>query len=950
MTVASGLQALLVLVAAAPVRKKNALLFVAFLLAIHLVSLPHVSALRLDEEELDWHEVPYRDEEWTPGASKDGQVQLPALFAQEAALDRRHSETKQQASPQLLKKYEAAILAELGDHDEGKVLLQQSSALGQTAATLAAAKKGSQDEGLGDQVPGTSGEATTEPPALMALLHDVDRAGFVSSVRRLEPQEKLPWHVLPAAASPGSGKGSTGRSEAVATAMALREEAARLQHQADAQRESNGELRRPIAGGALGQQTTSHGPVAHAIGFASKAAAASTSGHRQGDDLVKPPLQIGKAARLSARGLPAKKTVGRSLSGSKAESKRRAAAKFHLHSLLHHGMVEAIDSRSQSRHGGGHHAASRQGHHRAAGHQETRVLAPDDSNRTAMMADLRSELDPFSDSAVHAASPASADTQAPVSNTPPQPQPKGEEKCEDEHVDIAAEAAKEREQAVQAKAARDQAAAAGVALQKAQRHSAKAAKMEALAHEAAKAAQAEEAKKLQKMQADAATHQAEAAEAQKQAQLAAQKPKEGHYEAAVAYDRAKTLTQQAEMTKTIAEAQQKIVEAKQKEAEAQMIVKNSQEALAKHTGSEESDEQDLGLSKDALEVSRVGPQDVSALEQFFQTRMARATNAKAELERLTAEAADAASKAQTKEEEEVAEERSKKAGLALQRWKLESANAQLAKARLDLAISLAAAAAPATPPSTETTATPGAFDKQAPAVSLSMKLENVNFDLLAADQQLHADFVKTLQTAMAAESGVSREDVQPTLSPGSVRVKATVTLGDSAKATSVQSKLADSAALGKAVSSQIKAMPGIGKVSTGPIEATEITKPVPEASAPTTLTTTTSPAVSSSTTSGTVASTQAATTLAPVEAPTPYPTLEPPAVAGGGGPAGSEQLSPAAESPVDKAKKAADTVRHADYSHLEGGPLTGITWKSLLIVLGCCCCCCCTRGCCWKVN
>lgn len=102
-------------------------------------------------------------------------------------------------------------------------------------------------------------------------------------------------------------------------------------------------------------------------------------------------------------------------------------------------------------------------------------------------------------------------------------------------------------------------------------------------------------------------------------------------------------------------------------------------------------------------------------------------------------------------------------------------------------------------------------------VALSLAVQNVSYALLMSDPVLLKAFQVVVKQAVAAEagSGVGPEDVELSLSKGSVIVKATVTVPAGVAAAAVHSSLCSTTSLENALASRLTRMHGMAAVCTG---------------------------------------------------------------------------------------------------------------------------------------
>eukprot|EP00927_Polykrikos_kofoidii_P082311 TRINITY_DN8153_c0_g1_i1.p1 TRINITY_DN8153_c0_g1~~TRINITY_DN8153_c0_g1_i1.p1 ORF type:complete len:1222 (-),score=229.65 TRINITY_DN8153_c0_g1_i1:120-3785(-) len=115
-------------------------------------------------------------------------------------------------------------------------------------------------------------------------------------------------------------------------------------------------------------------------------------------------------------------------------------------------------------------------------------------------------------------------------------------------------------------------------------------------------------------------------------------------------------------------------------------------------------------------------------------------------------------------------------------------------------------------------------DRVSTRVFLSLLVTNVNFYQLVQMYVVLANFVVSLQAALAQEAGTGIESkhVDIELAAGSVLVKAFISPPDLDSLNTVQARLASSISLASTVASSVAAVPGIERVSTGSVSVTDI--------------------------------------------------------------------------------------------------------------------------------
>lgn len=114
---------------------------------------------------------------------------------------------------------------------------------------------------------------------------------------------------------------------------------------------------------------------------------------------------------------------------------------------------------------------------------------------------------------------------------------------------------------------------------------------------------------------------------------------------------------------------------------------------------------------------------------------------------------------------------------------------------------------------------------------MSVKVNGVDYNQLISNPTLLSDFENAMKTQIAAQSGhgVTPDDVDLTLSPGSIAVEAAVNMPSGTSASDVQSDLCGSAATaGQDMAAAISNLPGMSAASTGTISA-EVTAACGEA-------------------------------------------------------------------------------------------------------------------------
>lgn len=102
-------------------------------------------------------------------------------------------------------------------------------------------------------------------------------------------------------------------------------------------------------------------------------------------------------------------------------------------------------------------------------------------------------------------------------------------------------------------------------------------------------------------------------------------------------------------------------------------------------------------------------------------------------------------------------------------------------------------------------------------VSLTMRVNNVDYSLLRSTPELHRAFVENVKTAIAASAGatVSAADVQVELSAGSVIIKADVHPPKGLETEQINDALAANKQITQKVTSAIEEVPGIESITSG---------------------------------------------------------------------------------------------------------------------------------------
>lgn len=194
-------------------------------------------------------------------------------------------------------------------------------------------------------------------------------------------------------------------------------------------------------------------------------------------------------------------------------------------------------------------------------------------------------------------------------------------------------------------------------------------------------------------------------------------------------------------------------------------------------------------------------------------------------------------------------------------------------------------------------------------ISLSFQVLNVKYASLVANSLLLAAFVERIREAIASDASAhgaqtQSEHVTVLLSAGSVIVKAGIAPANVTTSERTLSALSSSSTLAETVEAQVRSLSGISEVTTGAVQASEISVQshrdvltlCSAIDAPTSVATTPLPPVSSMTSSTSIETTSTASsapttisalqtvspTPGPPPCPTPAPTLAPATLAAGG--------------------------------------------------------------------